>query len=97
MSRFGWIVTLSLLAVVVHGFKPVPKFRFRTQLRVGSPVLEKDATEIDLTKVVADASQKLMKRFWEIDLQTKKRMDKILKLYEVRFHIQIIAVTLFFL
>ena len=80
-------MTLSLLVVAVHSFKPVSRLRIKTQLRVGSPVLEKDVTEVDLTKVVADASQKLMKRFWEIDLQTKKRMDRILKLYEVRFHL----------
>lgn len=33
--------------------------------------------------VFAECSKRLMPRFWEIDLQTKRRMDMILSLYEV--------------
>ena len=29
-----------------------------------------------------EAAQRLVQRFWEIDLKTKARMDKIISLYE---------------
>jgi hypothetical protein len=37
----------------------------------------------DVKKMIDEAAVTLMKRFWEIDLQTQRRMDMILKLYEV--------------
>lgn len=39
--------------------------------------------KVDVRKMIDEAAVTLMKRFWEIDLQTQRRMDMILKLYEV--------------
>jgi hypothetical protein len=41
----------------------------------------------DVRKMIDEAAVTLMKRFWEIDLQTQRRMDMILKLYEVAFNL----------
>lgn len=37
----------------------------------------------DIGRMIDESANSLMKRFWEIDLQTKRRMDMILRLYEV--------------
>ena len=42
---------------------------------------------IDIGRMIDESANSLMKRFWEIDLQTKRRMDMILRLYEVHQHI----------
>lgn len=49
-----------------------------------APPLERS----ELRQMIDDAAVTLMKRFWEIDLQTQRRMDMILSLYEVRSQIQ---------
>lgn len=37
----------------------------------------------DIRRMIDESAVRLMKRFWEIDLQTQRRMDMILRLYEV--------------
>lgn len=37
----------------------------------------------DVRRMIDESAVSLMKRFWEIDLQTQRRMDMILRLYEV--------------
>ena len=39
----------------------------------------------DIRRMIDESAVSLMKRFWEIDLQTQRRMDMILRLYEVTF------------
>jgi hypothetical protein len=39
----------------------------------------------DVRRMIDESAASLMKRFWEIDLQTQRRMDMILRLYEVLY------------
>jgi hypothetical protein len=57
----------------------------RSQLRNRVRALSSTVSVVnaDLSTIVVEASKKLAGRFWEIDQQTKRRMDMILKLYEV--------------
>lgn len=55
-----------------------PKWPFKTALQSSIA----PAKELDVSSLVMEASQKLLHRFWEIDLRTKSRMDKIIQLYE---------------
>ena len=41
-----------------------------------------DIVSTDLSRIVQQSATSLMQRFWEIDLQTQRRMDMILSLYE---------------
>jgi cystathionine beta-lyase family protein involved in aluminum resistance len=43
---------------------------------------QKQEQQHDPQTLVREASSKLLSRFWEIDLQTKARLDKIIRLYD---------------
>lgn len=47
----------------------------------------------DIRRMIDESAVRLMKRFWEIDLQTQRRMDMILRLYEVILLIWTFKVT----
>ena len=61
-----------------------------SKFRTSSTVSDAPPVEIsDVRRMIDESAASLMKRFWEIDLQTQRRMDMILRLYEVRKSYQI--------
>lgn len=52
-----------------------------------SPILGFGNVNKPMSKLMNEASRDMMQRFWEIDLQTQQRMDKILSLYEVKISV----------
>lgn len=56
-----------------------------SNLRRSATVSDVEQLEVsDVRRMIDESAVSLMKRFWEIDLQTQRRMDMILRLYEVR-------------
>ena len=71
------LLVLLLFSVlgVTDGFFARPAARKLPTSRVALAVVGGKA-------LVMEAAQRLVQRFWEIDLKTKARMDKIISLYE---------------
>ena len=62
-----------------------PKAVVRDVQRRATTSDEQTIVVSDVRRMIDESAASLMKRFWEIDLQTQRRMDMILRLYEV-FH-----------
>jgi hypothetical protein len=55
-----------------------------SNLRPSATISDVEQLEVsDVRRMIDESAVSLMKRFWEIDLQTQRRMDMILRLYEV--------------
>jgi hypothetical protein len=55
-----------------------------SNLRRSATISDVEQLEVsDVHRMIDESAVSLMKRFWEIDLQTQRRMDMILRLYEV--------------
>lgn len=63
----------------------LPKVSLREVQQKATTSDEQTVVVSDVRRMIDESAASLMKRFWEIDLQTQRRMDMILRLYEV-FH-----------
>jgi hypothetical protein len=76
MRRNLLVLLLFSVLGVSDGFFARPAARKLPNSRVAL------AVAVDGKALVMEAAQRLVQRFWEIDLKTKARMDKIISLYE---------------
>jgi hypothetical protein len=86
------LLVATALSLSVASDGPL-SLRVTTRLNVNSPILDKEGVEADLSRCCRRASKKLMGRFWEIDQQTKKRLDVLLRLYEVSEAVSLVCYT----
>ena len=61
----------------------IPKVLLREVQQRATTSDEQTIVVSDVRRMIDESAASLMKRFWEIDLQTQRRMDMILRLYEV--------------
>ena len=75
--------TRSSLTSSCKGF-PLLHGKKVSNLRRSATISDVEQLEVsDVRRMIDESAVSLMKRFWEIDLQTQRRMDMILRLYEV--------------
>jgi cystathionine beta-lyase family protein involved in aluminum resistance len=82
----GFQLVLLVLAALLHGQALAlllsTTSRSNQRLFAGWQESNDEASALDAERIISEASTKLIHRFHEIDLHTKRNMKKILKLYQ---------------